>query len=601
MHPDYLDIINRRLEPADVEGPSKVMPLDEAVRRFIRPGMTLHMNVSHCRANGAGDEIVRQFWGKKPDFTLVMLGIVTNQIVLVYGGLLKKIIGTFIGDSYPTPGPQRIIQKAYREKTVEFENWSILSLPLRLMAGAMGVKWMPTRSIAGSSMARENKDTFLEIEDPSGSGEKTGIVRALEPDVSIIHGPCADEAGNILVTPPYGENIFGALASKKGVIATVERIVSTAFIRKHAWMVKIPGYIVKSVSVVPMGAHPSGLTNIGVSDLPAYAEDYRFIEDIRNASRRDDTYDAWIKHWILECPDRDEYLARLGHRRIFYLRGKAEPDSWKSEIEDHSPDLSTSEQSNPTERMIVTAGRRLTKSIKNHGHKTILAGVGASNLAAWLATTTCKEKNIEIECMAETGFYGYLPRPSDPWIFNHRNIHTCKMLAGVDTVMGILMGGARNRCIGVLGAAQVDKFGNVNTTFIPEAEVFLVGSGGANDVASAASEVLVCIEQSTDRLVENVPYITSPGKSVRTIVTDLGVWERETQDEPFILTAILNDNSGESLDEHIEKIKSRTGWTVETAENVEIEPLPTREELFTLRLFDPKRQFIGPAPEERTE
>jgi len=593
MHPDYLDIINRRLTPADIEGPSKTMPLDEAIRRFVRPGMTLHMSMSHCKPNAANDELVRQFWGKKPEFTMAALGFVSSQIILAYAGLLKKIIGTFLGDSYPTPGPNRILQNAYRNKTIEFEHWSILSFPLRLMAGAMGIPWMPTRSIAGSSIAQENSDSYVEIEDPAGSGEKIGMVRALQPDLSILHGWCADEAGNILITPPYGENIFGALAAKEGVIATVERIVSTSFIRKHSWLVKIPGYIVKSVTAVPMGAHPSGLTNLGAPDLPAYAEDYEFVEDLREASRSDETYDAWIKHWILDCPDRDEYLARLGHERIFYLRGKAAPESWVAEIEDHSPDLSVSDDSNATERMIIVSARRISKSIKKNGLKTILAGVGASNLAAWLAVIACKEEDIEVECMAELGFYGYLPRPSDPYIFNHRNVHTCKMIAGIDTIMGLLMGGAHNKCIGVLGAAQVDMFGNVNSTCIPEAKIFLVGSGGANDVASSASEVFVCLEQTRDRLVKKVPYITSPGKNIRTLVTDMGVWERSNTDDSFILTAVLDDGSGESLEERIEKIKSNTGWPLEVAQEIEVESLPTHEELLTLRLFDPKRQFIG--------
>ena len=596
MHPDYIDLIKRKIELAENEGPSKLMPLDKAIRRFIRPGMTLHLCVTHCRPNAASNELIRQFWGKKPGFTLAMVGMVANQIILAHGGLIKKVIATFCGDSYPTPGPSRIVQKAYREGTIQFEHWSIFTYPLRLLAGAMGVPWIPTRSISGSSMAAENKDSFIEIDDPSGSGAKMALIRALNPDISIVHGWCADEAGNILMTPPYGENVFGALAAKEGVIATVERIVPTGFIRKHAYLVKIPGYVVKSVSVAPMGAHPSGITNLGVPDLPAYAEDYDFIEELRNASRRDDTYDAWIKHWILDCKNQDDYLSRLGHQRIFYLRGKAAPESWRNELEDQSANLSVSNVANPTERMIVAAARMISRAVKERGHKTILAGVGASNLAAWLATISCKEGGMEVECMAEMGFYGYSPRPADPYIFNHRNIHTCKLLASIDTIMGILMGGAQNRCIGVLGAAQVDKFGNVNSTCIPTAKVFLVGSGGANDVASSASEVLVCLEQTRDRLLEKVSYITSPGKSVRMLVTDLAVWERPGSDGTFVLTAVLDDGSGRPLEKRLEDIVTNTGWEVKTADKVDVISQPTRDELLLLRMFDPKRLFIGPDP-----
>ena len=61
MHPDYLDILNRRFELKEVEGPSKLMPLPDAIGRFVKPGMTLHFGVSHCRPNGIGDEVARQF------------------------------------------------------------------------------------------------------------------------------------------------------------------------------------------------------------------------------------------------------------------------------------------------------------------------------------------------------------------------------------------------------------------------------------------------------------------------------------------------------------------------------------------------------------
>lgn len=601
MHPDYLDILNRRFDIKENEGTSKVLPLSEAVRRFVKPGMTLHFAVTHCRPNGISDEIVRQFWGQKPGFTLAMLGVLGNTVALVYGGLIAKIMSTFLGDSYPTPGPHRVFQEAYRNGTVKLEQWTILTYPLRLLAGAMGIPWMPTRSIVGSSMEKDNADSFAIIDDPREPNKKIGMVRALNPDLSFFHAWCADEAGNILMTPPYGENVYGALAAREGAIVTVERIVSTEFIRKHAHLVKIPGYAVKSVSVCPMGVHPSGLTNIGIPAFTPYAEDYEFIEEHRKASKQNDSYDAWIRHWILECTSREEYLAKLGHKKIFYLRGKAAPDSWRSEIEDHSDKLDPSDKSNPVERMIVAAGRRLIKSIRESGHKTILAGVGTSNLAAWLATLSCKEQGIAIECMAEIGFYGYLPRPSDPYIFNHRNVHTCKILTSIDYIIGMFTAGASGKCIGVLGAAQVDRFGNINSTCIPAAKIFITGSGGANDVASGAAEVLVCLEQTRDRLPERVPYISSPGTRVKTLVTDLGIFEKPGGIDEFILTAVHSDDSGRTIAQRIDEIRARTGWEVRTASEVGEEPHPTREELLTLRLCDPRRQFIGPVHGETSQ
>lgn len=590
---DYLEILNKRFALDENKSVSKVMPLSDAVRKYVRPGMTLHFGVSHCRPNGVSDEIVRCFWGQNPSFNLAMLGVVGNPTILVYKKMAKKVISTFCGDSYPTPGPNRVFQEAFRNGSLEFEHWSILTYPLRLMAGAMGVPWLPTRSLQGSSMAEDNKDTFVVIDDPDGSGRKIGMVKALTPDLSFFHAWCADEAGNVLMTPPYGENIFGALAAKEGVIVTVEQIVSTDFIRKHAHLVKIPSYIVKSVSVCPMGVHPSGLTNIGLPEFTPYAEDYEFIEEHRRASRRNDTYDEWIKKWVLDCSNREEYLAKLGHKKIFYLRGKSAPDSWRSEIEDYSTELSRGLKANGVEKMIVTASRRLVRIICEKGYRTILAGVGVSNLSAWLSVLACKDAGIEVDCMAEIGFYGYLPRPADPYIFNHRNVHTCKMLTGIDTIIGLFAGGGTSRCIGVLGAAQVDMHGNINSTCLAEQKIFITGSGGANDVASGACEVMVCLEQSKERLPVKVPYISSPGERVKTLVTDLGVFEKIEDSETFVLTAVHSDDKGRSIEERVDEIRNKTGWDLKTAERVGEEPYPTKEELFTLRLFDPRRQFIG--------
>jgi acyl CoA:acetate/3-ketoacid CoA transferase beta subunit len=66
------------------------------------------------------------------------------------------------------------------------------------------------------------------------------------------------------------------------------------------------------------------------------------------------------------------------------------------------------------------------------------------------------------------------------------------------------MSGAQTSSVGILGAGQVDKFGNVNTTRISDAGPYLVGSGGANDVASGASETIVTLEHSKDRFLEQV-------------------------------------------------------------------------------------------------
>ena len=76
--------------------------------------------------------------------------------------------------STPAYGPNQVTQRAYGRKEIELEDWSILTLPLMLMAGALGVGFMPTTSVIGIMMEVDNKDSFIVIDDPFGSGRRTG-------------------------------------------------------------------------------------------------------------------------------------------------------------------------------------------------------------------------------------------------------------------------------------------------------------------------------------------------------------------------------------------------------------------------------------------
>ncbi len=571
------------------EGPDKVMSLPAAIRRFVRPGMTLHLVTTHNRPGCAVVELIRAFQGKKPGFTLSCIGFVSNGVALVHAGLAQKLIATFCGDSYPTPGPNPVITRAWKSGEIQIENWSILALPMRLLAAAMGLPFIPCKSITGTTMAVDNKADYFETDD--GKGGVIGMVRPLAPDVAFLHAPYADKSGNVIMTPPYGEDALGALAAKDGVIATVEKVVSSEFVRRHSHLVKVPSYKVLAVCEVPFGAHPGGVSNQGMPEFEAYADDYDFVQDIRKASKTRETMDQWVKDWIDDCPTWEHYLEKLGRDRIWSLKGKADPDSWKSELLTLSPDLPTGPEYSPVEMMVVAAGRVLAERMKQQGLLTILAGVGASNLAAWLGYYRLKQEGRDVDLMAEIGFYGYAPRPADPFIFNYRNMPTAKMLTGIPSIMGVFMGGAGNRCIGSIGAGQVDRNGNVNSTLIP-GKAYLTGSGGANDICSAAREVLVTALSGKDRFVEKLPYLTSPGRSVRALVSDLGVMRKPEGQDELVLTEFFPE-PGASAEDTIQKIKSHCGWPLKIAASpVPVEP-PSLDELKLLRIFDPRRQFLG--------
>ena len=567
-----------------VEGEDKVCPLDEAIREHVKKGMSIGFA---GRGGALVNQLIREFWNKNPEFIIINSGITATVLSLIHGRLAKKIIASYIGDVYPTPGPNPVAQKAYLSGEVEFENWTMLTIPQRLLAGAMGWSVIPTRSIVGSSMEEENKESFRVVDDPFATGGRIGLMSALRPDIALVHGAAADRCGNTIITYPLGADVFGAWGAKQGVIVSAEKIVSTEYIRRHSHLVRIPSYMVKAVCEVPYGAHPAGMPNCGLPDFEHYFEDYDFLTENREASRDDRKFSEWVKCWILDCRDYNEYLTKLGRDRLLYLRGKAHSESWKDETVAELPNLDFSKEPNSLEKTVVTAAQVINDKFIAGGYKTILAGVGLPHLAGWLATYRLKEKGYDVDLMAEIGMFGHLPRASDPFIFSYHNMHTCKILNNNETMLGVFVGGSSNQCLGILGAGQIDKYGNGNSTKIPGV-AYLVGSGGANDIANGNRETVAVISADRQRLVEEVPYITFSGKKVMTLVTDVGIFEKIGGEQTFTLTTYIPSKPKQAVEEAIAEIKGKVGWELKVSPTLKEAQAVAKEEVTLLRLFDPK-------------
>ena len=231
MFGDFEDRVRDKLDLAARPSPeNKVMGLGRAVSELVRPGMHLHIAQAYLRPSAAIYEICRRFWGTDPGFTISSLGFIANMVLFVHGGLARKLITTFCGDHYPFPSPNRVYQEAWRDGRVEIENWSVLTLPQRLLAGAMGVEWMTTHSIREAPWPRRTGAISGRAADPDGN--RVGMVRALRPDLVVLHAWAADPAGNVMLLPPYAENALSAFAAKEGALVTVEKVVDTDFLEE---------------------------------------------------------------------------------------------------------------------------------------------------------------------------------------------------------------------------------------------------------------------------------------------------------------------------------------------------------------------------------
>jgi acyl CoA:acetate/3-ketoacid CoA transferase beta subunit len=196
-----------------------------------------------------------------------------------------------------------------------------------------------------------------------------------------------------------------------------------------------------------------------------------------------------------------------------------------------------------------------------------------------------------VELMVELGYFGNFPRPAEPFLLNFNNFPTCKMLTETLDTLGVFTCGATNRCIGVLGAGQVDKFGNINSNWMSE-KMYVTGSGGANDVAIGANESMVIMQQWRQRFLEKVPFITAPGGRTNILVSTMGVFEKLDGDNEFTLTKYSADRGDIPAESAIRKIKENYGWNLKVVKEPQKIPLPTLDELKLLRLFDPQKFYI---------
>jgi acyl CoA:acetate/3-ketoacid CoA transferase alpha subunit/acyl CoA:acetate/3-ketoacid CoA transferase beta subunit len=557
-------------------GPS-FTSLDQAIARHVRPGDAVHVMLGHSRWTAGARELARQFWGQDPGFTLVMSSLGALGALFFRGGLVKKVVTTYSGNSFPTYTPNPIFRQAYQSGAVEVEHWSILTLAQRMEAAARGLPAMVTGSLAGSSMAAN--EGFVELDSPFG---RLGLLSPLATDVALLHAAAADRDGNLYLCEPLLEGVWGALGARRGVIATVDQVIDdTSGLGNR---VRIPAHRVLAVVEAPFGAHPGGCYAPGLP-VRSYGEDIAFW-NMAAASAKADTFDAFAAQWVLEPATHEDYLQRLGPDHLRWLEGRSDPASWKEDAD------ATPVPDDPVvtqwEQAAALGAREVERVVAEVGADAVLAGAGVANLSAWVAVGRARAAGSRVTLTAELGLWGYEPTPADPYIFNHRVFPGTPQLSDASTVLGMVIGGPGTRTVGCLGAAEVDRAGCLNSTELAGGR-FLVGSGGANDVASRATACVVVTLARPERLPETVAYVTSPGHRVVSVVTDRGVLRRH--DGTLRVTAVP---AGEgSVADRTRALVESCGYSPDVARTVEeLEPVHMGE-VGALREFDRQRLFLN--------
>jgi len=203
----------------------------------------------------------------------VSRSITSTEGDLLYGsGISQHILTSWFSQGIVW-GVSKVMRHYIENKLARFDEWSHMAIGIRYRAGAMGVPFMPLRTMMGSDVVERIREETREIDCPF-TGDRLLLVPALNPDVALIHVQRCDAFGNAQIDGLPFMDMDIAMAANK-VILTTERIVSNDQIRRAPDQTKIPFIAVDGVVEVPYGCAPHecyGAYEPFISNLDAYAE-----------------------------------------------------------------------------------------------------------------------------------------------------------------------------------------------------------------------------------------------------------------------------------------------------------------------------------------
>jgi glutaconate CoA-transferase subunit A len=282
---------------------SKICTLREAVFSIEDGGaVAMGCGLESLIPFAAGYEIIRQ---KKRDLTLVapISDIQFDQ--LIGAGCARKIVAAWVGNV--AAGLGHNFRRAMEEgipRPLEVEEHSNFTIALGLKAAGMGLPYLPTRTALGSDFS--GAPHFRAITCPF-TGERLLAVRAVAPDVAILHVQRADSEGNAHVWGNLGVMREAAYAAKR-VILTCEEVVDHEVILSDPNRTLIPGFLVSHVVDASFSSHPSPTQGYARRD-----DDFYF--DYHRQSRSLEGFQEWLQKWVFGAGDHEGYLDLLGKER----------------------------------------------------------------------------------------------------------------------------------------------------------------------------------------------------------------------------------------------------------------------------------------------
>jgi len=284
---------------------SKLLSMSEAIERYVPDGSTVALSLAlePLIPFAAAHEIIRQH---RQNLTLVapISDILFDQ--LIGAGCVAKIAAAWVGNVSEGLGHcyRRAVEKDI-PRPITVEEYSNFTIGLALLAASLGSPYIPTRTLLGTDLPRQNPTLHIE---PSPFDESPLLlVPAICPDVTIVQAQRSDEDGNAHIWGSLGLCEEAWLAARN-VIVVAEEIVPRGVILSDPNRVAGPSYKVRAVVHEPWGAHPSAVQGY-------YNRDHQFYHEYHIKTRTLEGFQTWLDEWVLSTPDRAAYLQKLGLSR----------------------------------------------------------------------------------------------------------------------------------------------------------------------------------------------------------------------------------------------------------------------------------------------
>jgi len=282
---------------------TKLSTLTEAVAT-ISDGAHIALSgfaIARCTMAFAA-EVIRQ--GIKGLTVSQCVGAMDADLLAGAGALDRIVYG---GGSLDRFGRLNCVNRAIEQGNLIAEEYSSLSMAFRYMAGALGLPFIPIKSLRGSDILKRLQETapseIAYVDDPF-AGDNWLVLKPLTPDVAVVQVQAADEEGNAWILGPRWDNEEQVKASSRAIVIT-ERLVSVETIRREPERTTIPGFRVSHVVHLPFAAHPTGVYH-------AYDYDADHIRRYVNASATAEGFREYLDKYVYGIQDHWAYLERVG-------------------------------------------------------------------------------------------------------------------------------------------------------------------------------------------------------------------------------------------------------------------------------------------------